>query len=75
MAPIVHGLEAKYTDRIHFVYLDIDDPQNDQFKRTLNYRVQPHIFLLDAQGHVVQSWLGFVNEAEFVKAFQKVLTN
>jgi hypothetical protein len=75
MAPIVYGLEAQYVDRINFTYLDIDDPQTDQFKQALNYRVQPHIFLLDAEGHVVQAWLGRVDEAEFVSAFQKVLSN
>ena len=75
MAPIVHGLEAQYQDQIHFVYLDIDDPRNDQFKQTLNYRVQPHIFLLDGQGNILKTWLGRVTEAQFVEAFQAVVSN
>ena len=75
MAPIVHGLEAQYQDQIHFVYLDIDDPRNDQFKRDLNYRVQPHIFLLDGQGNILKTWLGRVTEAQFVEAFQAVVSN
>jgi hypothetical protein len=75
MAPIVHGLDAKYKGRINFVYLDIENPRNDQFKQALNYRVQPHIFLLDGQGHIVKAWLGRVTEAQFVEAFQSVLNN
>lgn len=75
MAPIVHGLEAQYQGQIHFVYLDIDDPRTDQFKQTLNYRVQPHIFLLDGQGNIVKSWLGRVTKDQFVEAFQAVLKN
>jgi thioredoxin-like negative regulator of GroEL len=73
MIPIVHGLQAKYEDRIGFVYLDIDDAANAEFKRALGYRVQPHFFLLDAEGQVVQSWLGRVPEAELEAALQGVL--
>lgn len=73
MAPIVHGLEADYGDRIQFSYLDIDDPHNDQFKQALKYRVQPHIFLLDAEGNIVKQWLGRVSAEEFKAEFDKVL--
>jgi hypothetical protein len=75
MAPIVHGLDAKYKGRIRFVYLDVQDPRNDQFKQALNYRVQPHIFLLDGQGKILKAWLGRVTEDQFVEAFQTVLKN
>jgi hypothetical protein len=73
MAPIVHGLETDYGDRIQFSYLDIDDPQNDQFKQALKYRVQPHLFLLDADGKIVKQWLGRVSAEQFVAEFDKVL--
>ena len=73
MAPIVHGLEADYGDRIQFSYLDIDDPRNDQFKQALQYRVQPHIFLLDADGNIVKQWLGSVSQEQFVAEFDKIL--
>ena len=73
MAPVVHGLEAEYTDRIVFTYLDIDDPANDKFKQALNYRVQPHYFLLDKYGNVVRQWLGYVPKDDFVRAFGQAL--
>jgi hypothetical protein len=73
MIPIVHGLQARYSDRIGFVYLDIDDDATQPFKRELGYRVQPHFFLLDAEGNIVQSWLGRVSEGEMEQALQKVL--
>ncbi len=69
MAPIVHGLEAEYSDRMDFAYLDIDNPANDEFERQLGFRVQPQFFLLDAQGNVIQQWLGRVDEADFRAAF------
>ena len=73
MIPIVHGLQARYSDRIGFVYLDIDDAATQPFKRELGYRVQPHFFLLDAEGNIVQSWLGRVSEDELEQALQSVL--
>jgi hypothetical protein len=73
MKPIVHGLEARYADRIGFVYLDIDDPNTRAIKRALGYRVQPHYFLVDGDGNVVRQWLGLVREEEFVGAFEGLL--
>jgi len=73
MIPIVHGLQAKYSNRIGFVYLDIDDAATRPFKQELGYRVQPHFFLLDAEGNVVQSWLGGISAEELEQAMQKVL--
>jgi thioredoxin-related protein len=73
MAPVVHGLEDQYTGRMRFVYLDIDDPAAQPFKDALKYRVQPHFFLLDAQGNVLKQWLGFVDKAEFEAAFNAAL--
>jgi hypothetical protein len=68
MAPVVHGLEARYSDRIDFVYLDIDDPRTAPFKSQLGYLVQPHIFMLDGQGEILQQWLGMVSEADLEAA-------
>jgi len=68
----VHGLENTWGDQINFVYLDIDDPRTEPFKRQLGYRVQPHMFLLDEQGTVVQQWLGYVEGETLEAAFQDI---
>ena len=68
MAPVVHGLEARYSDRIDFVYLDIDDPRSAPFKSRLGYLVQPQIFMLDGQGAIQQQWLGMVSQADLEAA-------
>ena len=73
MAPIVHGLEIEYFDQIEFTYLDVDDPLSDVFKRELGYRVQPHYFLLDGNGIIIEQWLGSVSSSEFRSAFDSVL--
>ncbi len=73
MAPIVHGLEAEYYDKINVVYLDIDDPANDVFKRVLGYRFQPHFFLLDGEGNILEQWLGSVKGQDFRTAIEATL--
>ncbi|NMC14653.1 MAG: thioredoxin fold domain-containing protein [Chloroflexi bacterium] len=60
MAPVINGLEWKYQGRISFVYLDIDDPANQPFKKALGYKYQPHFFLIDGQGNILNQWLGYV---------------
>jgi hypothetical protein len=72
MAPIVHGLEADYAGKIQFTYLDIDDPANDEFKKALNFRTRPYFVLLDAEGKIIQQWIGPVKAEEFEKAFEGI---
>ena len=73
MAPVVHGLEAKYNSQMNFVYLDIDDPNTNQFKDALLYKYQPHIFLLDGDGVVLRQWVGIVAGEELELAVLEAL--
>ena len=70
MAPIVHGLESEYSDEVIFSYLDIDDSANNDFKKQLGYKYQPHFFLVDGQGNIVMQWLGPVSAEDFRSAFE-----
>ena len=70
MAPVVHGLEQMYGDQIDFVYLDIDDPRNDELKRQFGHRTQPLFFLLDGSGEIRQQWVGMVSAEELETALQ-----
>jgi hypothetical protein len=74
MAPIVHGLEDLYQDRINFVYLDIDDPATEEFKRHFGYRYQPEYYLLGPDGEVLYTWFGFVPPEAFMTAFEQTLS-
>ncbi len=66
----MHGLERDWQGKVKFVYLDIDDPRTDDFKRQLGYQYQPHLVLLDAQGHILQQWVGYVTAEQLTAAFQ-----
>jgi thioredoxin-related protein len=69
----VHGLEAEYYGRIHFVFLDADDPATRDFRRALGFAVQPEFYLLDGDGKVLHKWYGYVEEADFRGQFDQVL--
>ena len=69
MAPMVHGLEAKYFGKIKFAYLDADDPNTLDFQRALGFYYQPEIYLLDANGNLLQKWVGYTTEEEFESVF------
>lgn len=69
----MHGLEAKYDNKIQFTYLDIDDPANESFKQKLGYRVQPHLFLLDGEGNILAQWVGAITAEDLETAFQSAL--
>lgn len=73
MAPMVHGLEAKYFGRINFVYLDADDRNTQPFQQQLGFLYQPEVYLLDGNGNVLKKWVGFTSEQEFEEVFAQYL--
>jgi len=73
MAPMVHGLEAEYSGKVKFSYLDADDSNTDQFQRTLGFAYQPEFYLLDADGNVLKKYIGFVSQEEFAAEFEKYI--
>jgi hypothetical protein len=69
----VHGIEAQYSEQVDFIYLDIDDSRNDQFKRALGFRFQPHIFLLNGEGVIVDQWIGRITGDTLILAIEDAL--
>lgn len=69
MAPMVHGLEAKYSGKVVFSYLDADDPRTFNFQQELGFYYQPEIYLLDPNGIVLQKWVGFTSETDLENTF------
>lgn len=55
MAPVVHGLENKYSDHLNFVYVDIDDPLSDPLSKELGFNRswRPYIFFLNSEGEII----------------------
>ena len=73
MAPLIHALDDQYTEQMNFIYLDIDDPGNDFFKKDLGFRKEPQFFLLDKEGMILEQWTGYVSMGDFNEAFEAAL--
>ncbi len=73
MAPMVHGLEAEYYGRVTFAYLDADDPRTQEFQRALGFYYQPELYLVDAEGNVLQKFIGYTSEEQLRNAFDQHL--
>lgn len=73
MAPVVQGVEKEYSRNVNFIYLDIDNPATNLFKQQLRYKTAPHFFLVNAQGKVLQQWVGYVTVEQFRQALEAAL--
>ena len=71
MAPVVHGLEAQYSGKIDFIFLDIDDPVNADLMQSFGFRYQPMFILIDGDGNPLKTWFGAVPAEDFVAEFEK----
>ncbi len=70
---MVHGLEAEYSGKIKFSYLDADDPNTDSFQRTLGFAYQPELYLLDGDGNVLMKFIGSTTENQLRSTFNQYL--
>ena len=75
MKPIVNGLEQEYGENIEFVPVNIDDPNSAALKQQYGFRYQPHFLLVDANGEVIEEWLGYTDAPFFEQTFDTVLQN
>jgi thioredoxin-like negative regulator of GroEL len=73
MAPMVHGLEAEFFGRVKFTYLDADDPRTDGFQRALGFYYQPELYLLDANGNLLEKFVGYTSEDQLRSIFAEHL--
>ncbi len=71
MTPLLLGLESEYDGKVIFTYLDIDNPATLALQRSLGFRQEPHLFLLDAQGQVLQQWSGSVSLEQLRQALNE----
>ncbi len=70
MAPVINGLESRFSTQVNFVYLDLEDPANSMLNVLGENQVPPILFLLDGQGNILKHWRGLVEPAELEQALQ-----
>ena len=74
MAPIVHGLEKKYSDRVDFLYLDIENLATAEARTRLGFTATPHFFLLSPDGAVLGEWQGVQDRSVLESALRAAVT-
>jgi hypothetical protein len=70
---MVHGLEAQYSGKINFFFLDADDPATRKYQQEFGFQYQPYFVLLDGDGKPIKHWAGAVARNEFEAAFSAIL--
>ena len=73
MEPVVRGLEEKYTGKIKFARLDINNPDTYVYQDFFNVRYQPEFYLLDADGNVLKKFIGYTSQETLEDEFAKYI--
>ena len=73
MKPIVHGLALKYDGRLSVLFVDVNDERTLRARERFGIEVAPHLYLLDAKGGPVQSWVGTVEGDSVEAAVRRLL--
>ena len=61
----MHGFAQEYQGTINFVYLDVDNPQNNDLMAYLNTsEYVPELYIVDETGNVLWSNIGTLTEYE-----------
>lgn len=64
MKSIVDGLRPEFEDQITILYMDADTPSGQQMMAKYNLRSHPSTIVTDAEGELLWSWLGGLNEEQ-----------
>lgn len=75
MAPVVHGLENKYSQYMPFHFLDIDDPNAEPILSAVDYNRawRPYILLYNSAGEIDSVFVGVISGLEIEIAIQNLL--
>ena len=71
--PLLKQMEAKWGDKVNFVYLNVDDPMNsNHLQRLSRLKVVPEVILLNGNGEVIKDWVGPPSEADLTSALENL---
>lgn len=73
MRPSVDQLKVQYGDRIHFAYINVDEPEGKKAAATYRVWAIPFFVLVKPTGEIVGQWVGQQADAVFPTAFDELL--
>ena len=71
--PVVNGLEKHFEDRVDFIHLNVDTP--DEFAVAQAYEMyrRSQYTLIDADGTIVKTWFGLLKEDRVTAELEEAL--
>ncbi len=73
MRPSVRWLEENYHDRVDFHWLNFDNLSNAALIERYRVTAVPTVVLLDADGRLVQKYVGYMNKAQLIQIVEALL--
>ena len=73
MRPSVRWLEETYHDRVDFHYLNFDNLANAALIERYRITAVPTVVLLDADGNLVQKYVGYMNKEQLIDIVEALL--
>ena len=73
MRPSVRWLEENYHDRVDFHWLNFDNLSNAALIERYRVTAVPTVVLLDADGRLVQTYVGYMNKAQLIQIVEALL--
>lgn len=74
MKPIVDEVRKKYSDRVEFRILNVDQPEVENESQKYEVTAIPTFVFLDASGNKVDQVVGTMTKSEFETKIENLLT-
>ena len=66
-------LEQQFEGQVDFFHLDVDLPETREVRHTYGLTRRSQYALVDAEGNVIQTWIGPLNEAAVLADIEQFL--
>ena len=71
----MHGLEKEFGDRIHFVRVNVLNPESGPMLDLYGFNATPEFYLVDQRGEIVAFWSEFFTEDGLRQTFEALLAS
>ena len=75
MAPKISEIRQEYENQVNFVFLNVDNPQWNNYINKFNVNGIPHLNLFDANANLKLTWVGLQDENIIKDSLSNLLKN
>lgn len=73
LTPLLEKAKAQYGDKVKFMKVDVDDPNNEQIVEQYEVSPIPTVVFLNPEGEVITYSIGFSGEQQVSEGIKKIL--